>query len=86
MTLVQPIPTAEHNIVASILNLGMISLSRLDVDIFERPIEAWCLFGAVEPCYAVVFGGAGKVGEVNVGPSVYQFEHENELGCSDSKM
>jgi hypothetical protein len=61
VTLVQPIPTAQHEVVAGVLDLGVIRLAWLDIDISESPIEAWGLFGAVEPYYTVVLGSTGEV-------------------------
>jgi hypothetical protein len=68
VTLVQAIFTAEDHVVASIVDLGVICLSWFDVDVLERPVEAWALFGAVHPCDSVLSGGSGKVGKVDVGP------------------
>jgi hypothetical protein len=69
MTFVHPIITPQDHVVAGIMDFWVIRFSWGDVDVFERPIETWRLFGAVHPDYPVLGGSTGKVGEVDIGPS-----------------
>lgn len=69
MTLVHAVVTAQDHVVAGVMDLGVIRLSWGDVDVLERPVEAWALLGTVHPDDTVLSGRSGEVGEVDIGPS-----------------
>ena len=46
MTLVQTVISSQYDVVAVEGDLGMVRLSRLDVDVLESPVAARCDFTA----------------------------------------
>lgn len=51
------------------MDLWVIRLSGSDIDVFERPVEAWTLLGTVHPDDSVLGGSPREVGQVDIGPS-----------------
>lgn len=68
MTLTQSVITVHHEVVAHIVDLGMILLPWFDVDALESPVIARGAFRAVHPRYAIPKARAGEIDEVDVIP------------------
>ena len=68
VTHVQPVPTTHHRVVAHIMQVLVVRLSRLDVDIFEGDIPTWLGFGAVHPYDTVGGGRSSNVFKVDIVP------------------
>ena len=68
MTSIQPILPIHNHIITDIVDFWSTSAIRLDVDIFECPVETGIGFTAINLDDTFTIGVSGKVLEMNVGP------------------
>ena len=70
MTLAQPVVGAQNDVVADVVELGMLRRPRHDVDVFKRDVEARGRFAAREVDDPVARSGTGEIVQMDVGPPV----------------
>jgi hypothetical protein len=88
VTLVEPIGKVEDDVVADEPDLGVVVLSRLDVDTLKGELFAGEVLGAVDPDDTVASRRSGEVLKVNIGPSAGKFlvAVQKEGICTHSKL
>lgn len=68
MTRIQPILPIHDHVVTDVIYVRSVRSIRLDIDIFECPVETWIGFTAVDLDDSLAVGITGKVLEVDIGP------------------
>lgn len=68
VTAVESIIPSHHHVIADVIDLVIVRLSRLDIKVLEVQVPAWLRLGAVEPDYSIVCRSTLDVFERDVVP------------------